>query len=191
MEETRLTPRQWWLYRLIRENAKYGKRLSVEEIVEEQNLEQKQGRLTFTDLYTFAENDIYKNCPALYEDKDIINESDEIDKIVCVKNREFYLGNEQENIEYHNKLMKKVCDYSHKAKIIRDKISQDGQCKLFTYDYIEMEKSQGRDYHEAFARQETLINQIEKYKGLIEMYKNENAMWKERYEQAKRGNFQR
>ena len=58
---TRLSPRQWWLYRLIRESAKYGKKLSVEEIVEEQNLEQKQGRLTFTDLYTFAENDIYKN----------------------------------------------------------------------------------------------------------------------------------
>ena len=164
MEETRLSPRQWWLYRLIRENAKYGKKLSVEEIVEEQNIEQQQGRLTFTDLYTFAENDIYKNCPAIYEDKDIINESDEIDKIVCVKNREFYLGNEQENIEYHNKLMKKVCDYSHKAKIIRDKISQDGQCKLFTFELIEMEKSKGRDYHEAFARQESLINEIEKYK---------------------------
>lgn len=54
-----------------------------------------------------------------------------------------------------------------------------------------MERSQGRDYHEAFARQETLINQIDKYQKLIEMYKNENAMWKERYEQAKRGNFQR
>ena len=155
--------------------------MSVEEIVAEQDLEFKQGTLPYTDLYTFAENDIYKNCPALYEDKDIINESEEIDKILCVKNREFYLGNEQENIEYHNKLMKKVCDYSHKAKIIREKISQDGQCKLFTFDLIEMEKSKGRDYHEAFARQESLIKQIEDYKELIKQYKNAVQMWKDRF----------
>lgn len=186
--ETRLNPRCWWLYRLVRKKAYENKRMSVEEIVAEQDLEYKQGTLPYTDLYTFAENDIYKNCPALYEDKDIINESEEIDKILCVKNREFYLGNEQENIEYHNKLMKKVCDYSHKAKIIREKISQDGQCKLFTYDLIEMEKSQGRDYHEAFARQESLINENKRKDELIEQYKNAVQMWKDRYEQAKKGN---
>lgn len=183
-----LNSRQWWLYRLVRENAKYGKKVSVEEIVEQQEYEKASGKLPYTDLYTFAENDIYKNCPAIYEDKDIINESDEIDKILCVKNREFYLGNEQENIEYHNKLMKKVCDYSHKAKIIRDKISQDGQCKLFTFDLIEMEKSKGRDYHEAFARQESLINEIKQKDDLIMQYKNKVEQLEDYLDAYKKGN---
>lgn len=181
---TNLSPRCWWLYRLVKSYSEQGKRISVEEIVNEQNANKE--KLTFTDFYQFAENDIYKNCPAIYEDKDIINESEEIDKILCCKNREFYIGSEQENIEYHNKLMKKVCDYSHKAKLIREKISQNGQMKLFTYDLVEMEKSQnGRDYHETYLLHQNLVEELEETKKKIQLYKNETQMWKDRYYQLK------
>ena len=182
MENSKLSPRCWFLYRLVKSYSEQGKRISVEEIVSEQNLLAKQGELTFNDLYQFAENDIYKNCPAIYEDKDIINESEEIDKILCCKNREFYIGSESENIEYHNKLMKKVCDYSHKAKLIREKISQNGQCKLFTYDLVEMEKSKnGRDYHETYLKQQSLVEELERVKEINKLQKNEIQMWKDRY----------
>ena len=190
MENNKLSPRQWFLYRLVKSYSEQGKRISVEEIVSEQNLLAKQGELTFDDLYQFAENDIYKNCPAIYEDKDIINESEEIDKILCCKNREFYIGSESENIEYHNKLMKKVCDYSHKAKLIREKISQNGQCKLFTYDLVEMEKSKnGRDYHETYLKQQSLVEELERVKEINKLQKNEIQMWKDRYYSLKGTNW--
>lgn len=176
-----LNKRQWWLYRLIKNATEEGVLLSIPDIIANQKMENENGSLTFTDLYQFKESEgNHSNCPAIYEDKDIINESDELDKIICVKNNQFYIGTESEMIEYHNKLYHNVCRDSHKCKIIRDKISQDGQMKLFTYDLTEIEKSKGRDYHEAFIKQESLIKENEKLKKLIEFYKNENKMWKER-----------
>ena len=178
---SKLSPRQWWLYRLIKSATENGQLLSIPDIIEYQKVGRENGTLTFSDLYQFKESEgNHSNCPAIYEDKDIINESDELDKIICVKNNRFYLGNESEMIEYHNKLYHNVCRDSHKCKVIRDKISQDGQMKLFTYDLVEMEKSKGRDYHEAFIRQESLVKENEKLKELIKLLKNENQMWKER-----------
>lgn len=176
-----MTPRQWWLYRMIKAYSENGSSLSIPQIIELQKRDKESGNLTFTDLYQFKESQgNHSNCPAIYEDKDIINESDEIDKIVCVKNNQFYLGTEREEIEYHNKLMHNVCRDSHKAKIIRDKISQEGQVKLFTFDLVSMEESKGRTYHEAFIRQESLVKENDRLRELITLLKNENKMWKER-----------
>ena len=178
-----LTPRQWWLYRLIKASSEIDLKLSVKDIIEQQEKERQENRLTFGDLYVFTDSEgNHSNCPQIYEDKDIINESEEIDKIICVKNNQFYLGTEYEEIEYHNKLMYKVCFYSHKAKIVRAKISKEGQAKLFTYDFVEMEHSKGRDYHEAFIRQQSLVDEIERLKEQLKLQKNATTMWKERYE---------
>ena len=101
-----LTPRQWWLYRLLKKASEQEKKLSVAEIIEQQELAKKSDLLTFCDLYQFKDADgNHTNCPELYADKDIINESDRIDKVLCVSNGQFYLGNESESIKYHNKLM--------------------------------------------------------------------------------------
>ena len=179
-----LTNRQWWLYRLVKWSSEQGKKLSIKDIVDYQ--EQYKDKLTFTDYYSFKDADgNHSNCPDIYKDKDAINETEELDKILCVKNNQFYIGTEEETIHYHNKLMHNVCHYSHKAKIIRDKISQDGQGKLFTYDLVEIEKSNGRSYHEAFLRQETILKENEKLKELLKAYKNAADMWKERYEYLK------
>lgn len=188
-----LTPRQWWLYRLVKWASEHEKKLSIKDIIEWQDKYSSDGRLTFTDLYQFKDAEgNHSNCPAIYEDKDIINESDEIDKIICVKNNQFYIGTEREVIEYHNKLMHNVCRDSRKCKIVRDKISQDGQVKLFTYDLVMMENSKGRDYHEAFLKQETLVKEndklteeIKRLKHDLLLQKNESKMWKERYEYVK------
>lgn len=188
-----LTPRQWWLYRLVKWASENDKKLSIKEIIDWQEKYHSEKKLTFSDLYQFKDTEgNHSNCPAIYEDKDIINESDEIDKIICVKNNQFYIGTEKETIEYHNKLMHNVCRDSHKCKIIRDKISQDGQYKLFTFELVEMEKSKGRDYHEAFIKQESLIKEIDKLEEKIkklehdlQLQKNESKMWKERYEYVK------
>lgn len=187
-EKSELSSRQWWLYRLIKSCSENDERLSIPQIIEYQSKYQEQGKLPYRDLYQFKETQgNHSNCPAIYEDKDIINESDELDKIICVKNNQFYLGTESEMIEYHNKLYHNVCRYSHKCKIIRDKISQEGQGKLFTYDLVEIQKSKGREYHDTFMKQETLNKEnqklkdtIQEYKELIKAYKNEAQMWKER-----------
>lgn len=194
-QPSELTPRQWWLYRLIKACSEQDKKLSIKEIVEYQSRYFEAKKLTYSDLYQFKETEgNHSNCPAIYDDVHTINECDRIDKIVCFKNNQFYIGTERENIEYHNKLMHNVCRDSHKCKIIRDKISEDGQMKLFTYDLVEVEKSQGRDYHEAFIKNESMIKEIDKLEKIVEdlkkkltLQKNESKMWKERYEYLKGG----
>lgn len=185
----KLDNRQWWLYRLIKENSEQEIKLSIPDIIKQQESDRLANKLTFTDLYSFKESEgNHSNCPQIYDDVHTINESDELDKIICFKNNQFYLGTESEMIEYHNKLYHNVCRDSHKCKVIRDKISQNGQCKLFTFDLVEMEKSQGRDYHQAFIRQESLVkeneklkDQIKELKNIIQMCKNETKMWKDRF----------
>lgn len=198
MEETtgELTPRQWWLYRLVKWASENGKKLSIQDIIDYQTQYKNAGKLTFTDLYIFKDAEgNHSNCPQIYEDKDAINECDRIDKILCVKNNQFYIGTEKENIDYHNKLMHNVCRDSHKCKIIRDKISRDGQMKLFTFDLVAVEESKGRDYHEAFLLQQSLVKENDKLKKeneemklQIKMHKNEADMYKERYYALKNQN---
>ena len=188
-----LTPRQWWLYRLLKALSEKEIKVSIKEIIDYQNKYYEAFKLTYDDLYQFNETEgNHSNCPAIYDDVHAINECDRIDKIVCFKNNQFYIGTEKEAIEYHNKLMHTVCRDSHKASIIRQKISQDGQGKLFTYDLVEMEKSKGRDYHEAFIRQESLIKENERLlkkiadlEMKIQMHKNEAQMYKDWYTQLK------
>ena len=176
-----MTPREWWLYRLIKGATEQGILLSIPEIIARQEQDRVENKLTFSDLYQFKESEgNHSNCPAIYEDIHTINESDEIDKIICFKNNQFYVGNESEMIEYHNKLYHNVCRDSHKCKIIRDKISQEGQGKLFTFDLNEISNSKGREYHEAFIKNESLVKENDKLKEMIKLLKNENKMWKER-----------
>lgn len=184
-----LTPRQWWLYRLIKwATLQKDRRLSISEIVDYQKQIPIEKR-TFDNPYTFKETEgNHSNCPQIYKDVDTINETEQLDKIVCKKDNQFWIGNESEQIEYHNRLMHNVCRDSHKAKCIRDHISQEGQYKLFTYELVPMDESAGRAYHECFARNETMLKEIEKLKKqladkdlLIQMCRNEAKMWKERY----------
>lgn len=194
-KENNLTLRQNWLFDTLYANSLKGKRLSVEEIVDLQNSELEQGTLPYNNLYSFAENDIYKNCPAIYEDKDCINENDEKACVVCCKDRQFYIGSEKENILYHNKLANKIYTYSHKCKLVRNKISADGQMQLFDVKTLEL-ADKDHEFKQAFIKNQSLVkelekkdNEIQKLKDLIKLYKNENQMWKERYEQAKKGNL--
>lgn len=189
-----LTDRQKWLFKLLLAASLNGKRMSVEEIVMEQNRQVADMTLPYDNVYSFAEKDIYKNCPAIYDDKDQINESDEVDMVVCVKDREFYIGSEKENIEYHNKLYKKICDYSHKCKLVRNKISADGQTHLFDVNKLIVAEKDGIDYNQAFIKNQSLLKELEKkderiaeLKDLIQKYKNENRMWKERYYSVRGG----
>ena len=191
-EESTLTNRQKWLFNLLLTNSNQGKRLSVEKIVNEQKLELEQGTLPYANLYQFADNDIYKNCPAIYEDKDQINESDEVGMVVCCKDREFYIGSEEENILYHNKLYKKICDYSHKCKVVRDKISANGQLHLFDVNSLIIAEKEGISYNQAFIKNQSLLKtidslkeEVDKLQNLIKAYKNENQMWKDRYYSVK------
>jgi len=195
MEEPKsLTPRQWWLYRLIKwATLEQDTKLSISQIIDYQNKYGQAGKLTFTDLYNFIESEgNHSNCPEIYKDVDIINESDELDKIICKKNNQFWLGNESECIQFYNKLMHNVCRDSHKCKIIRDKISRDGQGKLITFDGIPINDTNAREFHESFIRQENLLKELEKKDKTIHdleikvlQYKNQADMYKERYEYYK------
>ena len=66
--------------------------------------------------------------------------------------------------------------------------------QLFDVKTLEL-ADKDHEFKQAFIKNQSLVkelekkyNEIQKLKDLINLYKNENAMWKDRYEQAKKGN---
>ena len=137
----KLTPHQWRLYDSIKLATSFGKSLNVEEIAN-----------MFPDEYEFRkQKGNYSNCPKLYKDIDILNASHEIEKIIIKKNNNFRLATNEEAIEYHNKLVKRLIHYRNNALAVRYKISQDKQGKLLSAQLKPIdENSKAREFKESF-----------------------------------------
>ncbi|MCK9449957.1 MAG: hypothetical protein M0Q41_13425 [Bacteroidales bacterium] len=139
----KLTPHLWRLYDSIKFATGFGKSLNVEEIAE-----------MFPDVYEFKkQKGNYSNCPQLYKDIDIINASHEVEKIIIKKNNNFRLATEEEAIEYHNKLVRRLIHYRDNALAVKYKIGKDGQGKLLSAQLTPIdENSKAREFTESFIK---------------------------------------
>ena len=141
--KSKLTPRQWALYRLIRENTEAGRKTTQEEICEK------------VEGYTYLPKEAgHDRCPAIWVDiegEDGLNFSPSIQKIVIQRNFEYWIGNEDEVEDYlaykWNMIMPRLMRYW----ALRSKVRNDGQCQLFDCDgKLIVDGSKARGYVEAF-----------------------------------------
>lgn len=144
----KLTTRQWNTYNAIKNATENGKTISKRELYELQPNDYEWNDKATT----------HDNCIMIRNDVNIINDSEEIEKIVIYdKHGNFKLAeNEQEVYDFLFRVYCKVAvEKFRKMRHIKDKMSRDGQGKLISTkgDVID-ENSKARKYVEAYCKVE-------------------------------------
>lgn len=141
-----LTPKEWALYRILKENTANNKPLSIKEICDLLPDYFKLGKSNGGDKNT--------NCSAIYKAIDTINNSTEVEKIIIVDNNRIYLGNEQQTKEYASKLKVRALKQFKKYWNVVNKSQVDGQGKLVSCQNNVIDKaSRARDFVESFVKE--------------------------------------
>ena len=138
-----LTPRQWALYRLIRENTMQGRKTSQDEIC------------AVIEGYNLFENSGHDRCPQIWIDingEQGLNWHPSIEKAIITDNFEYWLGSKEEVEEYLSKLWN-VGIYPRLKRYwaLVSKSKKDGQGKIFDgHGNLIDDESGARGYIEAY-----------------------------------------
>ena len=140
--KSELTPRQWALYRLIYNNS----------ILEHRKTTKREICDKLSD-YGYKWNDnpkVHDNCPMVWKDIKDNNESFEHDKIIISDNGLYWIGDEDDTKafidELWKELMPRLCRYWN----YKEKISNNGQGKLFSNKLTPIDDSRAREFIESF-----------------------------------------
>jgi len=134
-----LTPRQWALYRLIKERSEFGLRTT-------QELAAKS-----IEGYVWNNDEIcHDHCPAIWSDINAINNSN-LDKLIISDNFVYWIGSKEETEEYLDKLWNALEPRLNRYWKFLKKIKRDGQGQLLSRSGNPItEESSARDFIEAF-----------------------------------------
>ena len=126
-EKSDLNPRQWATYRFIKAKSEKGLSCSQWEICGNYPASEHK------DGYSYVENPSHgDHCRQILSDVYAINESYEIEKIVVVRDMAYKLGTYEECADYYWRLVIPAGKKEHRAKLIKDKMAQDGQGQLLS-----------------------------------------------------------
>lgn len=143
MSETKLTSRQWALWRLVEHNS----------LVENRKTSQRE---IFEKVcgYTWNEEPTaHDRCPAIWKDVKDNNESLEHDKIIISKNFEYWIGSERETKQFLAELWKALSPRLSRYWTFVDKLKRDQQGKLVSNQGNPIdENSLAKQFHECFNR---------------------------------------
>ena len=147
-EETKskLSPRQWALYRLIKHNS----------LVEQRKTTQKEICDQLKDFgYEWNEDEkCHDHCSAIWKDIKDNNESYEHDKIIISNNFEYWIGNEEETQEFLDKLWKDLCPRLVRYWNYKQKVARNGQGQLFSTKLNPIdENSKAREFIESYGKE--------------------------------------
>lgn len=146
MKTTKLTPRQWATYNLIKEASSKGVSVSIEEIVANYHESAHKGGYAIST--SVGSHDI---CGNVWRDVVAINASAEVEKIIIIDNFTYRLATEEEAEEYYADLRTKALRALQRASAIKHKIRKDGQGKLISCQGKAIDDdSTAREFVEAF-----------------------------------------
>ncbi len=137
----KLLTRQWKLYNLLKERTELNIKTTVADICDllpgEYILNKKQSN--------------FSNCPQLYADIDIINNSSEVSHIIIKNNNSFKLGTKEEVKKYMEKCKIRALRQFRKYWDIERKVELNGQGKLLSNQGNPIdEKSKAKAFFETF-----------------------------------------
>lgn len=136
-----LTSRQWDLYNLLKSNPYHW--WTQEEICEH------------IKTYTYSDDD-RNHCVDIGTDKDALNESDVVDKIIVTKKHMFKIATYEEYVEERNYHIRKLKKQVAMIESMDNKFNRNGQGKLFNNILNEL-KPQNEQFHETFMNDEALL----------------------------------
>ena len=137
-----LTPRQWQLYRLIKENSLNGRKTTQKEICD------------LIDGYEWNDSPTtHDHCSAIWTDIKEINLSFELDKLIISKNFEYWIGSKEETQEFIDDLWDALAPRLMRYWRFKRKIDKDGYGKLLSNQLNPIDdESQAREYIESFIK---------------------------------------
>ena len=143
--KSRLTPRQWALYRLIKENTLQGRKTTQEEIC---------GKI---EGYSYIDSkNSHDHCPQIWidiEGETGINFDPGIQKIVIQRDFLYWIGSKEEVDEYLDYKWAMISPRLKRYWTLIGKAKTDGQCQLFDCDGKPIvDGSKARGYVEAFLK---------------------------------------
>ena len=141
--ESELTPRQRALYRLIKENTLQGRKTTQREICDK------------IEGYSYIDSkNSHDHCPQIWVDvegEDGLNFSPSIQKIIIMRDFEYWIGNEEEVEDYLTFKWKAIAPRLVRYWMLKSKVANDGQGQLFDCDgKLILDGSRARGYVEAF-----------------------------------------
>lgn len=135
-----MTSREWLVYNIIKVNSLKGLKTT-----------QKQLCSLVDGLVYNDDIKSHDHCSALWGIIKNINESDEIDKIIISDNFEYWIGNEEETIEYLNTLWGRIMPKLERYWGLVKKTKLNGQGKLLSNQLQPIDdNSNARPYHEVY-----------------------------------------
>ena len=135
-----MNTRQWMLYNLIKQNSLLGKKTTQKEICDKIDGYEYKERKGTTD-----------KCSAIWTDVRDINLSGEIDKVIITKKYIYWIGSEEETIEYLEGCWKTIAPALSRYWQLVKKIKNNGQYKLLSNRLKPIdEDSKARLYVESF-----------------------------------------
>lgn len=139
----KLTPRQWELLNLIKQNSFIGKRKTT------------QREICDSLGYEYNEDEkAHDPCPAIWNDIKDINLSYETDKLIISKNFEYWVGTEEETNAFIEKLWNDLCPRLIRYWAYQKKMQRNGQGQLFSRKLEPIdENSKARNYIESYGRE--------------------------------------
>lgn len=144
-EGTKLIPRQWALYRLIRHySLELRKKITQREICD-----------MLPEHYKWNDDiKTHDHCVMIWRDITNLNLSYEIDKIVISDNYEYWLGDQEQTKEFINGLWDDLFPRLSRYWAYKRKVSRNGQGKLLS-NQLEVidDESQAREFIESYGKE--------------------------------------
>jgi hypothetical protein len=144
-EETKLIPRQWALYRLIRHySLDLGKKITQREICD-----------LLPEYYKWNDDiKTHDHCVMIWGDIKNLNLSYEIDKIVISDNYEYWLGDQEQTKEFINGLWDDLFPRLSRYWAYKQKVARNGQGKLLS-DQLQPidDESKAREFIESYGKE--------------------------------------
>lgn len=119
-EESKLTPRAWATYRLIKYNS----------LVEHRKTTQREIYEKVVGYEWNSEEKSHDHCPAIWKDIKDNNESMEHQHLIISKNFEYWLGSEEETKDFLDNLWRALAPRLSRYWNYYKKIKQNGQGRL-------------------------------------------------------------
>lgn len=137
-----INPRQWALYRLIRQNS----------LVEHRKTTQKEICDTIAGYEWNDDVKVHDHCVAIWNDIKDLNMSFEIEKVIISKNFEYWLGDEEETKAFIDKLWSDLEPRLVRYWTYLRKVSHNGQGKLLS-NQLEPISDNAREFVESYGKE--------------------------------------
>lgn len=144
----KLNSLEWAVYEAIKE----GGTITQKDLCEAVNARLGRVALKYKEKATNCKDDSKgDHCKQLLYIVQRINESPEVEKIICIKKYTYFLGNEEQCKAYHDQLLRRAVAMIKKANAVLAKAKKNNQGKLVSCHGDEItEESKARRFTEAY-----------------------------------------